>query len=469
MVTIRRGIKHKHRRAKTNRRKQTYRNNSITKSRVTRFTRKISSSSKRGGGKSVRFFPSKPNGKKAKARWGVRLQNLVTQKEVNPDVLADVLRLPPTEQHDIPANFARRNQPPGAINPNISIKVKKVKKNDYKGKPFQKTGSRSIETGDALRFASAVLDDPDPYEMILVDYKVNNSHATPYRQLRLNLKSLSSYIFGKLTDQERQQFLQDIRTASDFIKQGQIKRGKAIVDQKNQLLERKGSTYRLAPKVSSEIDESAGQLKGQKRLQGVWKAKFTDPFLLKHVQEESPPSSGESELGVDPSEWQIGRPKSGIELSGAPAVRAGPAPAPSFGKPSASIKPKKLSAVPESHAVLHSAIGKPPSGAVASSKKLKKLSVVPEEEDPTLHSGIGQQLSGKFKSRNSVFESRKTPSLGVSQMPRSIFIPPSGAVALSYKPPSARLETTPTPTFFQTADDFFRSMYPNPGNSPTDD
>lgn len=464
MVTRRRGIKYKHRHAKTNRRKQTYRNNSITKSRVTRFTRKIKSSSQYGGGKSVRQFPSNPSGKKAKSRWGVRYQNLVTQKEVNPDVLDEVLRLPPTEQHDIPARFPRRNQLPGAINPNISIKIKKVKKSDYKGKPFHKTGSRSIETGDAARFVSALLDDPDPYEMILIDYKVINSHVTPYRQLRLNLKSLSSYIFGKLTDQERQQFLQDIRIASDYIKQGQIKMGKAIVDQKNKLLERKGSTFRLAPKVSSEIDESTGQLKGQKRLQGVWKAKLSDPSLLKYAQEESPPSSGESVLGVEPNAWQTGRPKSKKEVSNGQAGEAKAGPAPSFHIPtaSASNKPKKLSAVTESKAVLHSAIGKPPSGAVASSKKIKKLSVVPEEEDTILHAAIR-------KPSFSIFErpKDKKPSLDVFE--DSIVIKPSlGAVALSKKTPSVKLGTTPTPTFFQTADDFFRSMYPSPGNSPSD-
>jgi hypothetical protein len=464
MVTRRRGIQYKHRRAKTNRRKQTYRNNSITKSRVTRFTRKIKSSSQYGGGKSVRQFPSNPSGKKAKSRWGVRYQNLVAQKEVHPDVLDEVLRLPPTEQHDIPANFARRNQPPGAINPNISIKIKKVKKSDYKGKPFHKTGSRSIETGDAFRFVSAVLDDPDPYEMILIDYKVINSHVTPYRQLRLNLKSLSSYIFGKLTDQERQQFLQDIRIASDYIKQGQIKRGKAIVDQKNKLLERKGSTFRLAPKVSSEIDESAGQLKGQKRLQGVWKAKLSDPSLLKYVQEESPPSSGESVLGVEPNAWQIGRPKSKKEVSKGQAGEAKAGPVPSLRKPSL-MKKTKLTEVPEEEdTILHTAIGKPSLGAVASSKKIKKLSVVPEEEDTILHTAIR-------KPSFSIFErpKDKKPSLGVFE--DSIVIKPSlGAVALSKKTPSVKLGTTPTPTptFFQTADDFFRSMYPSPGNSPSD-
>jgi hypothetical protein len=335
MATRRRGVKNvlrsrrRRRHTKTSRHKQNYRNKKVT--------RKISSSSQHGGGKSVRPFLSSL----AKTRWGVRLQYLVTENEVHPNVLDAVLRLPPTEQHDIPARFARRNQPPGAINPNISIKIKKVKKSDYKGKPFHQTGSRNIETGDALRFASAILDDPEPYEMILVDYNVTNSHATPYRQLRLNLKSLSSYIFGKLTPDEKADFLRDIRTASEYIKQGRIKEGKAIVDQKNALLKRKGSTFRLAPKISSKIDESAGLTTGQKRLQGAWKLKSTDPFLLKYATEESPPSSGESDKGVDPNAWRYGSAQSWGHGStqpwghGAVAV-AGPAPSSRKPKP----KPK---------------------------------------------------------------------------------------------------------------------------------
>ena len=281
------------RHTKTSRRKYTFRNKS-TKNKT---TRKIGKTSHYGGGK--RIFKSTEGKKKSKTRWGERVQWLVTQREVQPEVLGEVLRLPKTEQHDIPSRFPRIN---GRM-VNTSVKTKKAKSSDFKKKPFKQTGKRNVETGDALRFVSAILTDPDPYEMILVDYKTIGSHMTPYRQLRVDLKALHSYIFGALTPEERKQFLYKISRASELIKEGRIKEGKKIVTELNNILISKGSAFRLAPKVSSKIDESAGLTTGQKRLQGKVSFDFKNPDFFKHVIEEGSLSSGSSQEGVPIDAW----------------------------------------------------------------------------------------------------------------------------------------------------------------------
>lgn len=282
------------RHVKTNRRKYTFRNKS-TKNKT---TRKIRKTSRYGGGK--RIFKSTEGKKKSKTRWGERVQWLVTQREVQPEVLGEVLRLPKTEQHDIPSRFPRIN---GRM-VNTSVKTKKAKSTDFKKKPFKQTGKRNVETGDALRFVSAILTDPDPYEMILVDYKTIGSHMTPYRQLRVDLKALHSYIFGGLTPEERKQFLYKISRASELIKEGRIKEGKKIVTELNNMLISKGSAFRLAPKVSSKIDESSGLTTGQKRLQGKVSFDFKNPEFFKHVVEEGSLSSGSSQEGVPIDAWE---------------------------------------------------------------------------------------------------------------------------------------------------------------------
>lgn len=224
--------------------------------------------------------------KKNKNRWGKRFEGSHIERTVDQIDLTTALSQPSTAQHDISADIRRKDN----TRQNTSIKAKLAKKSDYKGKPFEKTGKRSIDNADACRFLDALFHDPDPYELILIEYRPTPGHASVFRRLRFDLKALRPHIFRGIDEEA---FYNSVQESSTLIKHGKVEQGRRISDSLNNMLKQKGSSFRLNPKISSKIT-SGETIKGQKRLQCGLKFDFADMNIIKHVRELSPLSSQDS-------------------------------------------------------------------------------------------------------------------------------------------------------------------------------
>jgi hypothetical protein len=226
--------------------------------------------------------------KKAKNRWGVPLERKHIIRTVHPEDLDRALSQDPGRIHDISADIRRNDN----TYKKTSIKAKIARKKDYKGGPLK--GKRSIDNADACRFLHALFHDPDPYELILIEYRSVNGHMSNVRRVSFNLTGLRPYIFRGIDEES---FLNSVVESSDLIKSGNVEKGRRIANSLNNMLKQRGSPFRLNPKISSKIT-SGETTKGQKRLQCGLKFDFTDINILPHVTELSPLTSEDSPRDV---------------------------------------------------------------------------------------------------------------------------------------------------------------------------
>jgi hypothetical protein len=227
--------------------------------------------------------------KKAKNRWGVPLERKHIIRTVHPEDLDRALSQDPGRIHDISADIRRNDN----TYKKTSIKAKIARKKDYKGGPLK--GKRSIDNADACRFLHALFHDPDPYELILIEYRSVNGHMSNVRRVSFNLTGLRPYIFRGIDEKS---FLNSVVESSDLIKSGKVEKGRRIANSLNNMLKQRGSPFRLNPKISSKIT-SGETTKGQKRLQCGLKFDFTDINISRHVTELSPLTSEDSPPDVE--------------------------------------------------------------------------------------------------------------------------------------------------------------------------
>lgn len=267
------------RRRKSNNNNKTKKINNINKTRKRSKNRSINGGSKKK--------PEDTNNK-YKNRWGKRFEGSHIERTVDQIDLTRALSQPSTAQYDISADIRRKDN----TRQNTSIKAKLAKNSDYKGKPFEKTGKRSIDNADACRFLDALFHDPDPYELILIEYRPTPGHASAFRRLRFDLKALRPHIFRGIDEEA---FYNSVQESSALIKHGKVEQGRRIANSLNNMLKQKGSSFRLNPKISSKIT-SGETIKGQKRLQCGLKFDFADMNIIKHVRELSSLSSQDSDI-----------------------------------------------------------------------------------------------------------------------------------------------------------------------------
>jgi hypothetical protein len=365
----------------TTRRKKNNNNNKTKKVNNINKTRKISKNRSINGGGKKQLKTIK---KKSKNRWGVPLERKQIRRTVHPKDLERALSQDPTRVHDISSDIRRID----GSQQNTSIKAKLAKKSDYKGKPLEKTGKRSIDNADACRFLDALFNNPDPYELILIEYRLTPGHMSNIRRLRFDLKALRPYIFGGINEEK---FFKSVKESSALIKDGKVAQGRRIANSLNSMLKQNGSSFRLNPKISSKIT-SGETTKGQKRLQCGLKFDFADTNITKYVRELSPLSSENSppDQSKQPPHTPTPRPSTAARSSAKhqpPKDRSASGAHPSSGvavsgRPSSGARSSSGAPVMALPSLVAATSGRPSSGAAASGRLSSARGITKQTKPP---------------------------------------------------------------------------------------